>query len=145
MKVAIFSVVAERYVGISAELFIGISLFVLPLAMGIFKDKYPKSKSLQKWLPIGIIEMLVMTLGGYFLALSVQDRYPDARTYVLVSFVLLSVPGFLLKILNLFGEDGAEDWKITKFGVIAYRVLGVVALSVLLYIVLSGVLVSSGE
>jgi putative Mn2+ efflux pump MntP len=145
MKVLIFGAIAGRYVGVTKELFIGIALFSLPLAMGIFKDKYPKSKSLQKWLPIGIIEMLVMTLGGYFLALSIQDRYPDARTYVLASFVLLSVPGFLLKILNLFGEDGADDWKITKYGVIAYRVLGVVALAILLYIVLSGVLVTSSE
>jgi hypothetical protein len=135
-KAIIFSVVAERYLGVSAELFIGIALFTLPLIMGIFEDKFPKSTRVQKWMPTGIIELLVMTLGGYFLAIAVENRYPAARTYVLASFVILSVPGFILKILALFGEEGAQDWKITKFGTIAYRILGVVALAALLYIIL---------
>lgn len=142
-KVAIFSVIAGKFIGVSIQLFLGIALFTLPLLMGIYEDKFPKSARVQKWMPTGIIEMLVMTLGGYFLALLVQDRYPNARTYVLVSFVLLSIPGFALKILALFGEDGVEDWKITKFGRIAYRILGVIALAILVYIVLSGLLVSN--
>ena len=143
IKVATFSVVAAKFIGLSAQLFIGIALFTLPLVMGIYEDKFPKSAKVQKWMPTGIIEMLVMTIGGYFLALLVQDRYPSARTYVLVSFVLLSIPGFLLKILALFGQEGPEDWKITKYGRIAYRVLGVIALGVLIYIILSGLLVSN--
>jgi hypothetical protein len=142
-KVAIFAVIAGKFIGVSAELFLGITLFALPLVMGVFEDKFPKSAMVQKWMPTGIIEMLVMTLGGYFLAMLVQDRYPSARTYVLVSFVLLSIPGFILKILALFGEEGPEDWKITKIGKVAYRVLGVVALGLLIYIILSGLLVSN--
>lgn len=136
-KVGIFSIVAGRFIGVSAELFIGIALFTLPLIMGIFEDKFPKSTAVQKWMPTGIIELLVMTLGGFFLAIAVQNRYPSARTYILVSFVVLSLPGFILKILGLFGKEGAKDWKITKFGTIAYRVLGVVALAGLLYIILA--------
>jgi hypothetical protein len=143
LKVTIFSVIAERYIGISVQLFIGIALFTLPLAMGIFSDKFPKSVAVQKWMPTGIIEMLVMTLGGYFLAIAVQNRYPSAQNYVLICFVVLSIPGFVLKILALFGEDGARDWKITKFGTIAYRILGVIALGALLYIILSGLLLSN--
>lgn len=143
LKVATFSVVATKFIGLSAQLFIGIALFSLPLIMGIYEDKFPKSAKVQKWMPTGIIEMLVMTIGGYLLALLIQDRYPSARTYVLVSFVLLSIPGFLLKILELFGEEGPEDWKITKYGRVTYRVLGVVALGVLIYIILSGLLVSN--
>lgn len=143
LKISIFGVIAGRYIGIGIELFIGIALFAMPLIMGIFEDKFPKSAMVQKWMPTGIIEMLVMTLGGYFLAILVADRYPNAKTYVLVSFVILSLPGFTLKILALFGKDGAEDWRITKFGKTAYRVLGVVALSVLIYIILSGLLISN--
>lgn len=142
-KVIIFSVIAGKFIGLSVQLFIGIALFALPLIMGIYEDKFPKSVKVQKWMPTGIIEMLVMTIGGYFLAMLVQDRYPSARTYVLVSFVLLSIPGFFLKILALFGEEGAEDWKITQYGRIAYRFLGVIALGVLIYIILSGLLISN--
>lgn len=142
LKISIFSVIAERYIGFSPELFIGITLFTLPLLMGIFEDKFPKSTAIQKWMPTGLIEMLVMTLGGYFLAIAVEDRYPNARTLVLVSFIVLSVPGFILKILGLFGKEGAEDWKGSKYGTYAYRILGVVALGILLYIILSGMLVS---
>ncbi len=142
-KVTIFGVIAGQFIGLSAELFIGVGLFGLPLVMGIFEDKFPKSAALQKWMPTGIIEMLVMTLAGYFLAILVQARYPGARTYVLVSFVLLSLPGLLLKMLALFGKDGAEDWRITKAGKSAYRILGVIALGALIYIILSGILVSN--
>jgi len=84
-----------------------------------------------------------MTLVGYFLAMSVQARYPNARTYVLISFIALSIPGLILKLLALFGKDGAEDWKVSRFGKIAYRVLGIVALGTLIYIILSGILVSN--
>jgi hypothetical protein len=143
LKITIFGVIAGRFVGIGIELFIGIVLFAMPLIMGIFEDKFPKSALVQKWMPTGIIEMLVMTLGGYFLAILVADRYPNAKTYVLVSFVILSLPGFILKILALFGKDGADDWRITKFGKTAYRVLGVVALAILIYIILSGLLLSN--
>jgi hypothetical protein len=111
--------------------------------MGIFEDKFPKSEKLEKWMPTGIIEMLVMTIIGYLLAIEVQSRYPNARTYVLVSFVILSLPGFVLKILGLFGKEGAKDWRITKYGKIAYRVFGVIALGVLIYIILSGLLISN--
>jgi hypothetical protein len=142
-KVATFSVVAAKYIGISPQLFLGVALFALPLLMGVFEDKFPKSAFVQKWMPTGIIELLVMTIGGYFLATLVADRYPSAGTYVLVSFVLLSIPGFLLKILALFGEEGPEDWKITQIGRVAYRFLGVAALAVLIYIVLSGLLISN--
>jgi hypothetical protein len=136
-KVGIFSIVAGRFIGVSAELFIGIALFTLPLIMGIFEDKFPKSTAVQKWMPTGIMELLVMTLGGFFLAIAVENRYPNARTYILVSFVVLSLPGFILKILALFGKEGARDWKVTKIGTLAYRVLGVVALAALLYIILA--------
>jgi hypothetical protein len=142
-KIAVFTVVAGKFVGVSVELFIGVALFSLPLIMGIFEDKFPKSEKLEKWMPTGIIEMLVMTIIGYLLAIEVQSRYPNARTYVLVSFVILSLPGFVLKILGLFGKEGAKDWRITKFGKIAYRVFGVIALGVLIYIILSGLLISN--
>jgi hypothetical protein len=143
IKVSIFGVIAGKFIGISPELFIGIALFALPLVMGIFEDKFPKSSAIQKWMPTGIIEMLVMTLSGYLLAILVESRYPNARTYVLISFVLLSLPGFALKILALFGKDGAKDWRITKAGKSAYRIMGVVALGILIYIILSGLLISN--
>lgn len=142
-RVAIFGLIAGKFIGVSAQLFIGIGLFAIPLFMGVFEDRYPKSTKVQKWMPTGIIEMLFMTFVGYFLAMSVQARYPNARTYVLISFIALSIPGLILKLLALFGKDGAEDWKVSRFGKVAYRVLGVVALGTLIYIILGGILVSN--
>lgn len=142
-KVTIFGLIAGKFVGISSELFIGIGIYSVPLIMGIFASRFPKSAGIQKWMPTGIIEMLVLTVVGYFLALSVQSRYPNARTYVLLSFVLLSLPGLILKVLELFGKDGAADWKVSRIGKIGYRSLGVVALATLIYIILSGLLVSN--
>lgn len=142
-KVTTFAVIAGKFVGFSAEWGIGVGLFAIPLLMGIFEDKFPKSAAIQRWMPTGIIEMLVMTVVGYFLAIAVEHRYPSARTYVLVSFIILSIPGFILKILALFGKEGSQDWKITKTGVKTYRILGVLALAALIYIILSGILLSN--
>jgi len=142
-KVGIFATIAGKFIGISAELAIGVLLFALPLIMGIFEDRFPKSAAVQKWMPTGIIEMLAMTIVGYFLARVVQNRYPSARTYVLLSFVILSIPGLILKLLTLFGKDGAKDWRVTKYGVKAYRILGVVVLGALIYIIFSGLLLSN--
>jgi hypothetical protein len=142
-KVAIFGFVSGKFLGASVQLFIGIALFAIPLFMGIYEDKFPKSAAVKKWMPTGIIEMLFMTLTGVFLASLVQDRYPNGQKFILISFVILSMPGLILKLLALFGKDGPEDWKITHIGKIAYRVLGVVALALLIYIILSGLLLSN--
>ncbi|MDP1851628.1 MAG: hypothetical protein Q8K48_04350 [Candidatus Planktophila sp.] len=142
-KVIVFGVVAGKFIGISIALVIGVILFSLPLLMGIFEDRFPKSEKIERWMPTGIIEMLVMTISGYFIAIAIQDRYPNARTYVLTSFVILSLPGFTLKILALFGKEGAKDWRITRIGKLTYRVVGVMALSILIYIVMSGLLISN--
>jgi len=142
-KVAIFGIIAGKFIGISAQLFIGIGLFALPLLMGIFVDKFPKSAALQRWMPTGIIEMLTMTVVGFFLAGLIQHRYPDARTYVLISFILLSIPGLVLKLLTLFGIDGDDTWKVSRYGSIVYRTLGIVALGILIYIIFSGILISN--
>lgn len=142
-KVSIFGLVAGRFVGLSLELLIGVILFSIPLIMGVFEDRFPKSEMVQKWMPTGVIEMLVMTISGYVIALLVQTRYPNARSYILMSFIFLSLPGFILKILALFGKEGAQDWRITRFGVLAYRFLGVIALGLLIYIILSGLLISN--
>jgi hypothetical protein len=143
IKVAIFGVMAAQFIGVSIQLFIGIVLFALPLLMGIFEDKFPKAPWVKKWMPTGIIEMLVMTVGGYFLAMAVSDQYPDARSYVLASFIILSIPGLLLSILTLFGADSVEDWRVTRSGRLIYRTVGVIALSALIYIILSGLLISN--
>ena len=142
-KITIFAVIAGKYLGLSIELIIGVSLFSLPLIMGIFEDRFPKSQAIQKWMPTGIIEMLTMTIAGFLLAKFVQSRYPNAQNYVLISFVLLSLPGLILKILELFGEEGAPDWRVTKVGAKVYRIAGVLVLGTLIYIVLSGLLLSN--
>ena len=46
-KVTVFGVYAGKFIGISAELFIGLILFSLPLTMGIFEDRFPKSKRME--------------------------------------------------------------------------------------------------
>jgi len=143
MQVLVFALVAEPFIGWHFELLIGIGIFTLPIVLALAAEHFPKSKVLDHWLPTGIIEMIVMTLGGYFIAKSLGDQNLTPVRYVLVAFVVLSIPGFILKILPLFAGGYQFHWRESQKGNALYRVTGILSLATLVYIVFSGLLISN--
>jgi hypothetical protein len=143
MQIFVFGLVAEPFIGWMPELWIGLALFALPLFFALKADKFPKSQFLGRWLPTGIIEMITMTVAGFYIAALLQNHISNPARYILISFVILGIPGFILKVLPLFASEYESTWKKSFKGNIAYRVLGSVALGALIYIVFSGLLVSN--
>jgi membrane protein implicated in regulation of membrane protease activity len=143
MQIFVFLLVAEPFFGDSASLWIGLSIFTIPLILSLFESRFPKSKFLSRWIPKGIIEMITMTTAGYLIA-RVLNWYPQSATgYVLTAFILLGIPGFILKILPLFADESSDEWRESKSGKVIYRVGGLIALLLLSYIITTGLLLSN--
>ncbi len=143
MQIFVFLLVAEPFFGTSSSLWIGLSIFTVPMILGIFSSRFPKSEFIGRWIPKGVIEMLTMTTAGYLIA-RVLNWYPQSATgYVLTAFVLLGIPGFILKILPLFADEPKDDWKESPRGKLIYRIGGLVAIGLLGYIITTGLLLSN--
>jgi hypothetical protein len=141
MQIAVFTLVAEPFIGWMPELWVGLAIFTVPLLLGIGSTHFPKSQLIHRWLPSGLIEMLVMSGIGFALALLLKSYTLAPARYVLVAFVLLSIPGFIFDIFRLFAGGYEATWRNSDRGFIWYRAAGSLALVALLYIVSKGLLV----
>ncbi len=143
MQIFVFLLVAEPFFGNTASLWIGLTIFTIPLILSIFESHFPKSDGIARWIPKGIIEMITMTTAGYLIA-RVLNWYPRSATgYLLTAFVLLGIPGFILKILPLFAGETSDVWKESTAGKLAYRIGGLVAILFLGYVITTGLLLSN--
>jgi hypothetical protein len=143
MQIIVFLLVAEPFLGNSASLWIGLSIFTVPLLLSLLQSRLPHSVFLGRWIPKGIIEMITMTTAGFLIARAL-NWYPQSATgYVLTAFILLGIPGFILKILPLFAAEPTDQWRQSKGGAWSYRIGGVIALVALGFIVSTGILFSN--
>lgn len=132
LKIIIFGIVAHSFIGLNFFFLVGLLMYAIPLTLGFVEHKFPKKSFIKKWSPKGVVGIVVMTAVGTSLGIIFHRHIQDARTYMLATFVLLSIPGFLLSILGLFGKKPEKVWHASNFGKIAYRVLGVIFFGLLL-------------
>ena len=143
MQILVFLLVAEPFLGNSASLWIGLSIFTIPLLLSIYEARLPKSSRIARWTPKGVIEMITMTTAGYLIA-RVLNWYPESATgYVLTAFIFLGIPGFILKIVPLFAAESESKWRESRRGAFFYRALGSIAFALLAYIIFTGILLSN--
>ncbi len=140
VKIALFSIVAEQFIGMNLGLGIGIGMFALPMLLSFFEHHFPKTKKIAQWLPKGALEIVVMTTFGTAFAFYLQGHLHDSATFVVLAFVLLGIPGLFISILNLFSDENSIStrWRESKVGNIFYRTSGVVVLVGLVYTVFGG-------
>lgn len=143
MKIFVFLLIAEPFFGYTASLWIGLAIFTIPMILALFESHFSKSKAIGRWIPKGIIEMITMTTAGYLIA-RVLSWYPESATgYLLTAFVVLGIPGFILKILPLFADEPSDEWKESPHGKLIYRIGGLIAIGLLGYIITTGLLLSN--
>jgi hypothetical protein len=136
LRVGIFVFFAYIVVGTSWQLWVGAALFVIPQVLAVYEEHVPNSPGLFRALPKGLVELVLMLLVGSAVgALLISTMDENAETFVANSFVLLSLPGFVLSLLQLFGRDGDEPrigWgkRIAGVGLLAVGILA--ALGILL-------------
>jgi hypothetical protein len=108
LTLAIFLFAAVPYVGLCWQLYVGATLFILPQLLDLWQDIFPNSPRLHIVLPHGIVKIVSMLFIGAFFASLVLAHGPPGQELIRESFVLLSLPGFALSLLNLAGRDGPD-------------------------------------
>ena len=109
LRTGIFVFFAYIVVGTSWQLWVGAALFVIPQVLAVYEERVPNSPGLFRALPKGLVELVLMLLVGTAVgALLISTMDENAETFIANSFVLLSLPGFVLSLLQLFGREGDE-------------------------------------
>jgi hypothetical protein len=126
IKSIIYYFLAERFIGNTWALYVGLFLFIIPIFLEFLNDKFPKRAFIHRILPKGALLLLVMILVGSWFANFLTSQIPNPHALLLACFVLLGLPSLLISILNSFGETHASAWNQSGSGLVAYRVGGVV-------------------
>lgn len=109
LRTVIFVFFAYIVVGSSWQLWVGAALFVIPQVLAVFEERFPNSRGLYRALPKGLVELVLMLFVGTAVgALLISTMNEGAETFIANSFVLLSLPGCALSLVQLFGRDGDE-------------------------------------
>jgi hypothetical protein len=82
-----------------------------------------------------------MSAVGFGLAWILKSYTLTPTRYVLIAFVLLSIPGFLVDLLRLFAGGYQSTWKESKSGFLLHRFMGSLAFGGLIFILAQGLLV----
>jgi hypothetical protein len=121
MRATIFVYFAIVVVGASWQLWVGTALFAVPQMLWIFADRLPHWPGLSRALPKGLVEMVVMLLVVTVIGALLVDANSDSPDFLANSFVILSIPGFVLSLAALVGGDADEpelDWPRRLGGVV---------------------------
>jgi hypothetical protein len=121
VRATIFVYFAIVVVGPSWQLWVGTALFAIPQMLSIFEDRLPSAPALARALPKGLVEIVVMLLVVTLLGALLVDANSDAPDFLATSFVILSIPGFVLSLAALVGRDADEpemDWPRRLAGVV---------------------------
>jgi hypothetical protein len=108
LVLAIFVFVAVSYLGSCWQLYVGGALFILPKFLQLFADRLPNSPRIYAVTPRGIVAIVFMLLVGAVVGAVVLNHLANGRDAIRNAFVLLSLPGLALSLLELFGREGNE-------------------------------------
>jgi hypothetical protein len=136
LKILIFVQIAMPFVGFNIKLLLGTILFALPTIIGLtFEERLPKIALLHRILPSGAFKLVAMVFIGTITANFIQGLFPDSRSFLAWSFVVLAIPGLILSILGKMADSPERDWKDSPLGNTAYRVLGILVFILIIQIV----------
>lgn len=127
-KTLLFFLVSYQFLGLTQQLLIGTALFALPQAIKLYEklERDVNIVPLHFILPKGAPKIIVMVFVGAFFANWVQGLFPTPESFVLWSFVVLSIPGLVLSLLTIVSGAPQRDWRDSTVGTWLYRAGGVV-------------------
>jgi hypothetical protein len=139
LKTGTFIFLAEPFIGISLELWLGVLFFALPNLIGILESKFPKTTKLFRVIPSGTPQIILMILIGGAVSGWLEKIISDPNSYLRTSFYLLAIPGLILAFIGFFNEspDNSDAWKRDKIGRYLYRIGGI-----LLYLILCNLIIN---
>ena len=135
-KAFIFAMLAIPFVGFNIQLLLGTILFLVPsIANLTFASRLPKFAGIYRVLPKGVLRIVVMIFVGSAFAKWVEGRFSNPADYIAWSFVILTIPGLILKFAGDFASKPTVDWKATGTGRWVYRFVGVAVFLIMVQVV----------
>jgi hypothetical protein len=104
----LFAFVAYPFMGNVWQLYVGVFMFVFPTLLSLAVKSLPKNTSLFQILPVGIPKFVFMLIIGTIYGSWVSGLSDGAQS-ARMGFVLLSIPGFVFSIANLFMADPGPE------------------------------------
>lgn len=136
IKVSFFLLLATPYVGVNPQLILAGIIFIIPLVASFtFADSLPKFPAIDRVLPKGTLKLVVLTILGVVVASYMQERFADPTAFLRWCFVIVAIPGLLISILEWFTDTPEADWKVTRVGRWAYKVMGILVFLMAIQIV----------
>lgn len=136
LKAFIFVMLAMPFVGFNVQLLLGTILFLVPSVANLtFANQLPKFSGIYRVIPKGVFRIVVMIFVGSAFAQWVESRFSNPADYIAWSFVILTIPGLILKFAGDFASKPRKDWKVTAAGRLIYRVVGVAIFLIMIQVV----------
>ncbi len=124
LVLTIFVFVAISYLGSCWQLYVGGALFILPKVLDLFADRLPNSARVHAVTPRGIVAIVLMLFVGAVVGALVLRYFSTGQEAIRDSFVLLSLPGLALALLELFGREGPDRELPFRHQLLGIPVLG---------------------
>ena len=105
-RCAVFVFVCEAFMGTCWQLWAGTVMFAIPHLVQIRASAIPNSPALFRLAPTRVVAIVGMLALGALCAVVAGDLFDEPADLVRNSFVLLSIPGFVLGILEDIGREG---------------------------------------
>jgi hypothetical protein len=134
-KLLILLVLAVPYIGWNRYLAAGVAIFIIPQLLGFIDHKLPNWKSLAQIVPRGVFKLVLLGIIGLIVGSRITHAELSAKETVLISFVIMPIPGFIYSVFDSFSGTPLLDIKHPKFRYI-YRLLGIFVLIILILQVL---------
>lgn len=106
LRTAVFVFIAVVVVGPSWQLWVGTAFFLVPQVLCIYENRFRNVPSIYRVMPRGLLKLVLMLFVARLFGAVVLGAIHNNRDAIADAFVLLSLPGLVLSLLDLFGRDG---------------------------------------
>ena len=127
LKTLIFISLAAPFVGVNLQLLLGALIFLFPLIADLtFAGRIPKFEIMHRFVLRGTFKVVMLVFIGAMFGSYMQGLFESPKDFLKWSFVLLTIPGLIIAVLEWFAKEPKVDWKESNQGRWIYRVSSVI-------------------
>ena len=127
LKTLIFISLAAPFVGVNLQLLLGALIFLFPLIADLtFAERIPKFEIMHRFVLRGTFKVVMLVFIGAMFGSYMQGLFQSPKDFLKWSFVLLTIPGLIIAVLEWFAKEPKVDWKESNQGRWIYRVASVI-------------------
>ena len=127
LKTLIFISLAAPFVGVNLQLLLGALIFLFPLIADLtFAGRIPKFEIMHRFVLRGTFKVVMLVFIGAMFGSYMQGLFQSPKDFLKWSFVLLTIPGLVIAVLEWFAKEPKVDWKESNQGRWIYRVASVI-------------------